>query len=246
LVTKLQKVRDLAQEGAGGEELQQAITVALEGEEETDLTYLREEVPKAFARCLDGLARITNIVRSMKEFSHPAQHDMAPTDLNRAVQSTLTIARSEYKYVAELEVDLGDIPLVNCHVNDINQVVLNLVVNAAHAIGDVVKGSDRLGTIKLRTWQEGDDVLISVSDTGGGIPATVAQRIFEPFFTTKEVGKGTGQGLTLAWAVVKDKHGGDLTFETEQGRGTTFSIRLPIAGRAARQEAPGGEQPRLD
>jgi signal transduction histidine kinase len=163
----------------------------------------------------------------MKEFSHPAHREMAPVDLNRAIQNTLIVARGEYKYVADIETDLGELPPVVCHVNEINQVVLNLVVNAAHAIGEVVAGSDGKGTITVRTHLEGEHVVISVADTGAGIPHAVQDRIFTPFFTTKEVGKGTGQGLALAWNVIKERHRGELTFETEVGRGTTFSVRLP-------------------
>ena len=172
----------------------------------------------------------------MKEFTHPAQMEMAPVDLNRALRNTLIIARSEYKYVAELEIELGEIPPVTCRVNDINQVVLNLVVNAAQAIGDVVKGTESKGTIRVQTRQDGDDVLISVADTGGGIPPGLESRIFEPFFTTKEVGKGTGQGLAIARSMVKEKHGGELTFQSAVGIGATFFVRLPIAGSQARQQ----------
>jgi signal transduction histidine kinase len=121
--------------------------------------------------------------------------------------------------------------LVVCHVNDINQVVLNIVVNAAHAIGDRLKGTDGRGTITVGTGHQGDHVVVSISDTGGGIPESIQSRIFDPFFTTKEVGRGTGQGLAIARAIVRDKHGGDLTFETRIGVGTTFLIRLPIAGK---------------
>jgi signal transduction histidine kinase len=169
----------------------------------------------------------------MREFAHPAQEQMGPIDLNHAIQNTVTLSRSEYKYVAELETDFGDLPPVVCHINDINQVVLNMVVNAAHAVADVVKGTDTKGKITIRTRQVADDVVISIGDTGTGIPEPIRPRIFEPFFTTKEVGKGTGQGLALAWAVVKDKHRGELTFESRVGEGTTFFIRLPIAGKQA-------------
>ncbi|HEX7670587.1 MAG TPA: response regulator, partial [Polyangiaceae bacterium] len=205
LLETLSTVRGLA--AAGTQDLASAVAVAREAEEAADLTYLRENVPKAFARCVDGLERVRTIVHSMKEFSHPAQHEMGRADLNRAIKNTVTIAHSEYKYVAELETDLGDLPLVNCHINDINQVVLNLIVNAAHAIGDVVKGTDEKGRIQIRTQVDGKDILISISDSGAGIPDAIAHRIFEPFFTTKEVGKGTGQGLALVWSVVKGKHG---------------------------------------
>ena len=130
----------------------------------------------------------------MKEFSHPAQDEMAPVDLNRAIQSTLTIAGNEYKYVAGLETELGELPPVTCHVNDINQVVLNLIVNAAHAIGDVVKGSDKKGTLRVRTRRDGEHIVISVGDTGAGIPEAIAHRIFEPFFTTRRSARAPARG----------------------------------------------------
>ena len=201
--------------------------------EEADLAYLLEHVPKALERSLEGLGRVATIVRSMKEFAHPDQKEMAPADLNHAVWNTLVIARNEYKYVAELETELGELPAVTCLVGEINQVVLNIVVNAAHAIGDVVKGSEKKGRITVTTAVEGEDVLISIADTGGGIPTAIRERIYDPFFTTKEVGKGTGQGLAIARNVVVEKHGGALHFETEPGRGTTFFIRLPIVGKSA-------------
>ncbi|HVU01434.1 MAG TPA: response regulator [Polyangiaceae bacterium] len=236
LLDRLTSLRRLVSSGASAEELREALEAATVAEEDADLDYLRERMPAAFERCVDGLERVTNIVRSMKEFAHPAQHDMAHVDLNRAVSNTLTIARNEYKYVADLETDFAEIPPVKCHVNDINQVVLNLVVNAAHAIDDVVKGTEQKGRIRVTTRADGDDVVIAVADTGKGIPDAIAHRIFEPFFTTKEVGKGTGQGLALAWAVVKGKHGGDLRFSSKVGEGTTFFVRLPVNGRE--QPAP--------
>jgi two-component system, NtrC family, sensor kinase len=203
-------------------------------EDEADLSYLLENVPRALERSLDGLQRVASIVGSMKEFAHPDQKEMASIDLNQAICSTLTIARNEYRYVAELHTDLAEIPAVNCLGGEVNQVVLNIVVNAAHAIGDVVKGTNAKGLITVRTRQDGDDVLVSIGDTGGGIPEHVRERIFDPFFTTKEVGKGTGQGLAIARSVVLEKHGGELWFETELGKGTTFFIRLPIAGKGQR------------
>lgn len=200
-------------------------------EQDADLDYLLDNVPKALERSIDGLGRVATIVRSMKEFAHPDQREMSRVDLNRAIQSTLTIARNEYKYVADVVTDLGDIPFVNCHGGEINQVVLNLVVNAAHAIEDKVRGTDTRGTISLRTAIDGDDVTIAITDTGGGIPDAIRDRIFDPFFTTKGVGKGTGQGLAIARSVVIDKHGGNLSFQSHEGVGTTFTIRLPVAGK---------------
>jgi PAS domain S-box-containing protein len=195
-----------------------------------DIDYLRAEMPPALTRMADGLTRIAEIVRSMKHFSHADQREMAPLDLNAAIASTLVIARGEYKLVADVETDFGDLPPVTCHGGQINQVVLNLVVNAAHAIADKVKGTEARGRIVVRTSVEGDQALIAISDTGGGIPEKVRAHIFDPFFTTKEVGRGTGQGLSIARNVVVKGHGGSLDFDTETGKGTTFYVRLPIKG----------------
>ena len=193
-----------------------------------DLEYLTAEIPSAIDQTLDGIGRVATIVRALKEFAHPDQKDMTATDLNQAVLCTLTVARNEVKYVADVETELGDLPLVVCHPGEINQVILNLVVNAAHAIADVVAGTDGRGLIRVKTTRDDDAVVIAISDTGGGIPAAVQPRVFDPFFTTKPVGRGTGQGLSIARNVVVDKHGGTLTFETEIGRGSTFFVRLPL------------------
>jgi signal transduction histidine kinase len=152
------------------------------------------------------------------------------------LQTTLAIAKNEYKYVADVTTEFGDLPPVSCHAGDLNQVFLNLIVNAAHAIGDVVGQSGTKGTIRISTLTEGDMVRIDIADTGSGIPESIRRRIFDPFFTTKEVGKGTGQGLPIARDIVVAKHRGSLTFETEVGKGTTFTIRLPIDG--GRPELP--------
>jgi len=197
-------------------------------EEEIDLAYLEANVPGSFESCQDGISRISTIVRAMKEFAHPDQSEMAAADLNRALQTTLAVAKNEYKYVADVTTDFGDLPPVLCHVGDLNQVFLNLIVNAAHAIGDVVGKGGSKGTLRITTCQEGDSARIDVADTGSGIPEAIRQRIFDPFFTTKEVGKGTGQGLAIARSIVVTKHHGSLTFESEVGKGTTFTIRLPI------------------
>ncbi len=233
LVKTLQILQSLVERGASAPELAAAVSAATEAAERADLDYLRENVPQAFDRALEGLERVARIVRSMKEFSHAGSNEMAPVDLNRAIQSTLTVATNEYKYVADVQTALGDIPAVTCHINDINQVVLNLVVNAAHAIGDTVKDTGRRGLIRVGTEQRDDDVIISVSDDGCGIPDEIRSRIFDPFFTTKEVGRGTGQGLAIARTIIREKHAGDLTFETGVGAGTTFFVRLPIAGKSA-------------
>lgn len=214
------------------EPLPEALTRALAelGEQEaaSDISYLEENAGPSLERAMEGLERIATIVRSIKEFAHPSSADKSPTDLNRAIMTTLTIARSEYKYVAEVETDLGELPEVECHPGEVNQAILNITVNAAHAIADRFKGSDLKGKIAVRTRLVDGQAEIAISDNGGGIPEHVRHRIFDPFFTTKQVGRGTGQGLALARTTVVDKHQGTLTFETAMGQGTTFFIRLPV------------------
>ncbi len=194
-------------------------------EENIDLEYLTERLPKAAERTLLGVKRVTNIVSAMKAFSHPSV-ERTLTDINAAIETTLTIAKSEYKYVAELITDFEDIPQITCNAGDINQVILNLVVNASHAIAE--RHLEGLGRIEISTRTRGREVVIAIKDNGNGIPVNVRDRVFEPFFTTKEVGKGTGQGLALAYVVVVDKHRGKIYFKTELGAGTTFFIHLPI------------------
>jgi PAS domain S-box-containing protein len=198
--------------------------------EAADFPYLAAEVPKAIEQSLDGVSRVTKIVRAMKEFSHPGKEEMVPLDLNHAIDSTATVARNEWKYVADLETRFDpELPLVPCLPGPFNQVILNMLVNAAHAIGDVVgDGSKGKGLIVVSTRQDGDWAEIRIQDSGTGIPEFARAKIFDPFFTTKEVGKGTGQGLAIARSVIVDKHGGKISFETEVGRGTTFVIRLPL------------------
>jgi two-component system NtrC family sensor kinase len=196
--------------------------------ENEDVEYMREELPPALTRVADGLSRIAEIVRSMKHFSHADQREMSAVDLNVAIASTLVMARSEYKDVADVETDYATLPPITCHGGQINQVVLNLVVNSAHAIGDLVKKNGGRGKITVKTSVEPEHVLISITDTGGGIPEGIRVRIFDPFFTTKEVGRGTGQGLSIARNVIVKGHGGQLDFDTEMGKGTTFHVRLPL------------------
>jgi signal transduction histidine kinase len=202
-----------------------------DAEDAADLAYIEENAPAAFERALDGIARISTIVKAMKEFAHPDKREKSPADLNYALQTTLTIASNEYKYVAEVETDLQEIPTVLCHLGDLNQVFLNLLVNAAHAIADVVGTSGNKGRIRISTKLEGSNVRIEIADTGAGIPESIRDRVFDPFFTTKPVGKGSGQGLAIARSIVVDKHSGSLTFESEVGKGTTFIIRLPVDNR---------------
>lgn len=199
-----------------------------EAEQNYDLEFIAAEVPRAIDQSLDGASRVAKIVRAMKEFSHPDSAEKTATDLNKSIDSTITVARNEWKYVSELVKDFADnLPAVVCYPGDINQVVLNLIVNAAHAIREKIKEGEK-GQITIATHLCGDFVQISVADTGAGIPEAIRGRVFDPFFTTKEVGKGTGQGLALAYTVVVKKHGGKIWFETEVGKGTTFFVALPI------------------
>jgi two-component system, NtrC family, sensor kinase len=192
-----------------------------------DLPYWREHLPAAVDRAVDGLARVAEIVRSMNVLTHADHAEMRPVDLTRAIQSTLVVAKNEYKHVADVDTDLADLPSITCHGSQINQVILNLVVNAAHAIADRVKDTEERGLITISTCQNGGEAVICVTDTGTGIPEAIRDRIFEPFFSTKEVGRGTGQGLSIVRNVVH-AHGGSITFQTQLNRGTTFSVRLPI------------------
>jgi PAS domain S-box-containing protein len=191
-----------------------------------DADYYLSETPQAIRQSQDGVSRVATIVKAMKAFAHPG-HASAQADLNEAIRNTLTIARSEIADVADVELDLGEIPTVSCVLSDINQVLLNLIVNAVQAIVDSGKFAESRGTVRVVTREDGSDVVIGVKDNGMGIPADARHHIFEQFFTTKEVGRGTGQGLSLAHSVI-DNHGGKITFETESGVGTTFWIRLPI------------------
>jgi PAS domain S-box-containing protein len=171
---------------------------------QTDIEYLSKEIPLAVQQSLEGVCRVTKIVHAMKEFSHPGVKERIAIDLSRAIETTITVATSEWKYVAELVTDFDHaLPLVPCLPGELNQVILNLIVNAAHAIGDVVKNTEgSKGVIKISTRRHDSWAEIKISDTGAGIPESIRHRIFDPFFTTKEVGKGTGQGLAIAWSTV--------------------------------------------
>lgn len=210
--------------------------------ERADLEYLIEEVPNAVHQSLEGVSRIAKIVQSMKDFAHPGTKDKTAVDLNKAIESTVTVARNEWKYVADLETDFDtNLPLVPCYLGEFNQVVLNMVVNAAHAIKDVVgDASQGKGKITVSTTKINDDwAEIRIADTGTGIPPEVQPKVFDPFFTTKEVGKGSGQGLAISHTVVVEKHNGKLSFETEPGKGTTFIIQLPLNSPTANKEIQG-------
>jgi signal transduction histidine kinase len=197
-----------------------------------DIDYLANEIPRAIDETFEGARQVARIVRAMNEFAHPASANKCACDLNHAIESTITVARNEWKYVARVETSFdAKMPLVPCLLDQINQVVLNLIINAAHAIGESNADLSRgLGTIRIETEYDGLWANIRVGDTGAGIPEAIRERIFEPFFTTKPLGKGTGQGLAMAREVIVGRHEGEIRVESEVGKGTTFFLRLPMAG----------------
>jgi signal transduction histidine kinase len=196
-----------------------------------DFEYLQTEIPRAIEQSLDGIERVAKIVRAMKDFSHPGSEEKKSIDINQAIETTITVARNEWKYVADVETHFdSNLPLVLCHAGEFNQVILNLLINAAQAIAQALEGgSQGKGKIVVSTTCDQDWAEISISDTGAGIPEAVRSRVFEPFFTTKPVGKGTGQGLALAHTAIVRRHGGKIWFDSELGKGTTFYIRMPLA-----------------
>ena len=206
--------------------------------EEVDLDYLEEEIPVAIQHSLKGVERIAKIVQAMKIFAHPGMVAREPVDINEEIGKTITITRNEWKYVAELKTDFDDsLPPVPCFRAEFNQVILNMIVNAAHAIAEVNKDNQsEKGTIHVRTIHEDDYVKICIGDTGAGIPEDIRHKIFDLFFTTKEPGKGTGQGLAISHSVIVEKHNGTLDLESREGEGTTFIIGLPIEAEPTNNE----------
>lgn len=203
-------------------------TVHLDERLVNNLAFLLDETPTAISQTLDGVERVTQIVRAMKDFAHPNATEKSMVDIHRAIQSTLTVCRNDWKYVADVTTELSnDMPLVPCLAGDINQVFLNLILNAAQAIAERKEGEAK-GEIRIRTSVEEGRATIRISDNGVGIPEEIRHLVFNPFFTTKEVGKGSGQGLTIARSIVVDRHGGALEFESKPGCGTTFCISLPL------------------
>lgn len=222
-----------ALEAAGGVAVLAEVKAA---EDDADLEFLMEEAPRCIEQSLDGVKRIGKIVGAIKEFAHPGTDEKTAIDLNKALKTTATVCRNQWKYVAELDFDLADdLPKVMGHPGDINQVLLNLIVNAAHAIEEVP--GDALGKIRIATRSDADRVVLTVADTGCGIPKENLEKIYDPFFTTKGVGKGTGQGLAITHNIVVAKHGGAIDIDSEIGNGTTFRISLPIEATRQREAA---------
>jgi len=226
----LDAYRQLLKEAEAGSVSQHTVDHIADMEKSIDLSFLDKEAPGAIAQSREGLAHIATITRAIREYAHMNVEDTkSETDVNEAIQSAVTLSRNEWKYVADMELDLDEkLPLIMCYPGDIKQVLINLIVNAAHAVGEVVgDGSRGKGRILITTRAEDDGLLLSISDTGPGIPAAIRDRIFDHFFTTKGKGKGSGQGLAITRELIVNKHHGAVTFTTRKGRGTTFEIRLP-------------------
>jgi len=206
------------------------------------LALLRERVPRALANTCDGVDSVSKIVRAMKEFSHPGTRDPVPVDINEVVRTTAVMSRNEWKYVAEVEEVLAaGLPPILGHPQGLAQVLLNIVVNAAHAVADAHPATAEApvsGRIVLRTWADPEGVHVSVRDNGTGIPVPHRSRIFDPFFTTKPVGKGSGQGLAIARSIVVGQHQGVIEVFSDDGvdsdtRGTLVVVTLPTGAGAA-------------
>ncbi|MBN2802498.1 MAG: PAS domain S-box protein [Deltaproteobacteria bacterium] len=229
----LDAFEDLKQTVKDVEGVQEIIEKIEELKDDLDFEFLTEETPSAIAQSLDGIQRISSIVLAMKDFSHPSTEDMTPANLNKMLDSTITIARNEWKYVAEIETVFdNNLPLTPCYIGEMNQVFLNIIVNAAHAIG--YKNLSEKGNIKISTFNEEHHALITIEDNGTGIPQKIIEKIYDPFFTTKEVGKGTGQGLAIAYSTITEKHHGKIDVFSEEGKGTRFEIRIPLISKNER------------
>lgn len=204
--------------------------------EDIDLEFLRDETTNALKQSLEGTTHVASIVRAMKEFSHPGSKEKSAVDLNHALESTATVCRNEWKYVAEMDFDLEpELPAVMCMAAELNQVFLNLITNAAHAVGD--KGESEMGKISISTRSAGDSVEVRIADSGVGISGENHDKVFDQFFTTKEVGKGTGQGLSLSQDIIVRKHNGSIRFESEPGAGTTFIVTIPVNDQSSDERA---------
>jgi PAS domain S-box-containing protein len=239
----LSTCKTILQESRRGPLVTSTLAQLLQWSEDADLPYILREVPRAIDGSLEGVQRVSGIVRAMKEFSHPGSENKSAIDVNRAIETTIQVAHNEWKYVADVRAELDrSMPPVPCFAGEFNQVILNLLINAAQAIEEVVgRNSDRKGTITVTTTHDEEWAEIRVQDTGAGIPEEIRPRIFEPFFTTKDVGKGTGQGLALAHSTIVKKHHGQIWFESEVGSGTTFVVRLPLNSSAETKTITSGK-----
>ncbi len=223
----LRSARELREQATNLSATSELVEKLVESAAGTDIDFILEELPAALDQSADGVEQIKRIVLAMKDFSHPGEN-REPADLCKAIRSTVTVARNEWKYLADLHLDLDeDLPAVPCVVSSINQALLNMIVNAAHAI-DEASPEGAKGDIHIRAFADGPDAVIEIRDSGCGMTEQVRERIFDPFFTTKTVGKGTGQGLAIAYQVIVDLHGGSIRVDSKPGQGSCFTIRLPL------------------
>ena len=198
-----------------------------------DLEFIRKEVPEALVQSLVGIERVTTIVKAMKEFSHPGETSKTAVDINDGLMSSITVSRNEWRYIAEVTTDFDkQLPHILGFPGDLNQAFLNVIVNAAHAIESLGGDQTSLGKIHISTSHSPEHVEITISDNGCGIPMSDQQKVFEPFYTTKQIGKGTGQGLSVVHTVITEMHQGEISIQSEVGVGTKIEIRLPINSQA--------------
>lgn len=227
LLSILRAYHGLAKQASSGGEVAKALEHIRHLESDADLDFLVDDIPEAIVQAKEGLARVSMIVQAVKQFAHPGCQERQTFGVNQAIESTIEVARGQWKYIAELETDFADsLPELSGHLGEFNQIVLNLIVNAAQAIEE--SGKDSGGLIRVRTRFASRTLSVDVSDNGCGIPKSIQDRIFEPFFTTKDVGKGTGQGLALCYRIVTESFEGSINVTSEQGQGTTFSFHFPI------------------
>jgi PAS domain S-box-containing protein len=227
LIKKYDKLQELSKE----EKFSENILTDIENlTESISLDYVLKEIPKAIDESLKEISQVANIVKSMKEFSHPGAKEKKLTDINNALQNSIIVSKNEWKYHADMKTNFQkDLPLIPAHPGELNQAFLNIIINAAHAIKDGLKDKEASkGEITISSKRIDDKIEISISDSGTGIPEDAKDKIFDPFFTTKEIGSGTGQGLFIAHSVVVEKHNGSVEVESEMGKGTTFYLRFPI------------------
>ena len=238
LIDIIKIYKELLEAIKSGSLTDELIQTAEERIEEFDLDYLEEEIPVAIRHTLKGVGRIAKIVQAMKIFAHPGGEEKEPADINKSIEKTITISRNEWKYVAEMITDFDEsLSFVPCFQAELNQVILNLIVNAAHAIAEANKDDPaQMGTIRISTRREDNWAKIYISDTGSGIPENIQHKIFDLFFTTKEPGKGTGQGLAISHSVIVEKHKGTIILESREGKGTTFTISLPLVSEPEQKE----------
>lgn len=228
LISAMQKVLQAITEGSESAIIETS-RVAEKLLADLDWEYLENEIPNAILQSKEGINRVASIVKAMKEFSHPGSKEKGHYDLNKILETTVTVASNEWKYCAEIQMHLDPtLPQVVCLADEIGQVFLNILINASHAITEKIAGKAEKGRISISTRHTPEYVEICIEDTGGGIPENIQARVFDPFFTTKGVGKGTGQGLAISHDVIVKKHNGSISLTSEMGKGTVFTIQIPL------------------